>query len=115
MCRVRCACRRAILNNLAATRIPQMAVPIPRGGAGARWAARGFAAAPVASAVRPERRVLIPAKALLPIGGVREMHRKREVDHLRLVFDHHEMIIANGVPTERAMTGPMAFRSFERV
>jgi len=55
--------------------------------------------------------VLVPAKALIPRRGVRVAKGKRQVTYIHLVFSKHEIIYANGTPTESFFPGPMALEA----
>ena len=50
--------------------------------------------------------VLIPAKRLLGFPGVTEDHDRSEVTYIHLLFDGHQVIFANGAPTESLYLGP---------
>lgn len=52
--------------------------------------------------------VLVPAVALLGRRGVRRQGSKHGVDYLHLLFDRHEVIWAEGLPTESFYPGPQA-------
>jgi len=53
-------------------------------------------------------KVLVPAKSLTALKGVRVMKGKRKVTYFHLVFDRHEIIMSNGILTESFFPGPMA-------
>ena len=55
--------------------------------------------------------VLVPAKGLIPRRGVRVAHGKRQVTYIHLVFSRHEVIYANGTPTESFFPGHMAMKT----
>ncbi|WP_299565982.1 Hint domain-containing protein [uncultured Sulfitobacter sp.] len=55
--------------------------------------------------------VLVPAKALLPRRGVRVAHGRRQVTYIHLVFSAHQIIYANGTPTESFFPGRMAMEA----
>lgn len=55
--------------------------------------------------------VLVPAKSLVGRSGVRIMHGKRQVRYFHLVFERHEIIWANGTPTESFFPGPEALQA----
>lgn len=55
--------------------------------------------------------VLVAAKHLLALHGVRIARGKREVEYFHLLFDQHEIIYANGAPSESLYAGPIAMRS----
>jgi Hint domain len=58
--------------------------------------------------------VLVPAKALIGRHGVRIMRGKQQVSYYHLVFSRHEIIWANGMPTESFFPGQMALRAVSR-
>ncbi len=55
--------------------------------------------------------VLVPAKALLGRPGVRAMQGKRRVSYYHLVFSRHEVIWANGAPSESFFPGHIALKA----
>jgi hypothetical protein len=55
--------------------------------------------------------VLVPAKALTGRRGVRVMHGRRQVTYFHLIFSRHEIICANGTPTESFYPGAMALQA----
>ncbi|MDF1668791.1 MAG: Hint domain-containing protein [Roseovarius sp.] len=55
--------------------------------------------------------VLVPAKALTSRQGVRVAQGKRQVTYIHLVFSKHEIIYANGTPTESFFPGRMALEA----
>ncbi len=57
--------------------------------------------------------VLAPAGALTGLPGVRRMQGPRSVDHYALLLDRHEVIFANGMPTESLRPGPIVMAGFE--
>jgi hypothetical protein len=62
----------------------------------------------IAERMTGQREVLVPAKKLLALPGVERMTGSRTVDYLHLMFDHHEIIFAEGAPTESLLPGPQA-------
>ncbi|MEM0989896.1 MAG: Hint domain-containing protein [Pseudomonadota bacterium] len=56
--------------------------------------------------------VMALAKALTTLQGVRQMKGKRRVSYLALLFDRHEVIFAEGAPTESFRPGPVALAHF---
>lgn len=57
--------------------------------------------------------VLVPAKALCVLRGIRVMRGARDVAYRHLMLDRHEVIYANGAPTESFYPGPVALRSLD--
>lgn len=55
--------------------------------------------------------VLVPAKDLVGQKGVRRMTDETPVTYFHLMFDDHEIVMANGCLTESFFTGPEALRS----
>ena len=55
--------------------------------------------------------ILVPAKQLLAIEGVDIADDLEDVTYFHILFDQHEMVYANGVPSESLHLGPMAQRS----
>ena len=58
--------------------------------------------------------LLIPARKLLPLPGVRVARGKRRVTYIHLLMDRHEVLFANGAPTESLFAGPMALHALGR-
>ncbi|WP_114285775.1 Hint domain-containing protein [Candidatus Halocynthiibacter alkanivorans] len=52
--------------------------------------------------------VLVPAKGLLGLRGVRQKHGCRQVEYFHLVFDRHEVVFSEGAATESLFPGPVA-------
>ncbi len=57
------------------------------------------------------RDVLIPAIMLTQIPGIFVEDEADYVDYFHLLFDRHEVIFANGAPSETLFTGPEALKS----
>ncbi|MCQ0092070.1 Hint domain-containing protein [Roseovarius sp. M141] len=55
--------------------------------------------------------VLVPAKKLLALDGVDIVEDATEVEYFHILFDRHEIIIANGAPSESLFTGSEALKS----
>lgn len=55
--------------------------------------------------------VLVAAKHLLDLDEVEIVQDEDEVEYFHLLFDQHEIIYANGAPTESLFTGPVAMQS----
>lgn len=55
--------------------------------------------------------VLVAAKQLLEVNGVEVANELQEVEYFHLLFDQHEVIVANGAETESLYTGPQALKS----
>jgi hypothetical protein len=60
------------------------------------------------------REVLIPAKALVDMRGVRRMQGCRQVTYVHLVFDRHEIVRAEGSWTESFFPGAYALSACDR-
>ncbi len=54
--------------------------------------------------------VLAPAKGLVPLPGVRVKRSVRHVRYIHLLLDRHEVLIAEGTPTESFYPGPTMLR-----
>lgn len=52
--------------------------------------------------------VLIPAKKLLGLPGIDYAHDYEDVTYIHFLCDRHEIIFAEGAPTETLLTGPQA-------
>ncbi|WP_163846429.1 Hint domain-containing protein [Pseudooceanicola aestuarii] len=70
--------------------------------------------------VSPQHRMLVPdaedgqlvaAKALLDLPGVRQQNGRRRVTYHHLFFDRHQVLFAEGAPTESFYPGVAALRS----
>lgn len=58
------------------------------------------------------KEILIPANKLLPLNGVEVLHDTPDgVDYWHILFDDHEIVWANGSPTESLFTGPEALKA----
>lgn len=55
--------------------------------------------------------VLVPANKLTDLPGIFIDKTARNVEYFHLLFDKHEVIFAEGAPTESLFTGPEALRS----
>lgn len=55
--------------------------------------------------------VLIPAIRLTSLPGIYVDHEVQSVEYFHLLFDKHEIIYAEGAPTESLYTGPEALKS----
>ena len=55
--------------------------------------------------------VLIPAIKLTALPGIFVDETIEEVEYFHLLFDRHEVIFAEGAPTESLFTGPEALKS----
>ena len=57
-----------------------------------------------------EHEVLVPAKGLTGLPGVRAMSGKRSAEYYHVMTEEHEILIAHGVETESFYPGPTAVR-----
>ncbi|UOA27836.1 Hint domain-containing protein [Pseudosulfitobacter sp. DSM 107133] len=57
--------------------------------------------------------VLVPAKALTELRGVRQMQGCREVDYIHLVLSNHEIVLANGALSETLLAGEVALAALD--
>jgi len=55
--------------------------------------------------------VLIPAHTLVGIPGVERDESAETVDYYHMLFDRHEIVFAEGAPSESLFTGPQALKS----
>ncbi|MEP2028744.1 MAG: Hint domain-containing protein [Paracoccaceae bacterium] len=55
--------------------------------------------------------VLVPAKKLTDLPGIFVDKSVRDVEYFHLLFDKHEIVFAEGSPTESLYTGPEALKS----
>lgn len=58
-----------------------------------------------------EIEVLVAAKQLLQVEGVDIVNDMAEVEYFHMLFDRHEIVIANGAEAESLYTGPEALKS----
>lgn len=58
--------------------------------------------------------VLVAAKQLLMLDGIDIADEVESVEYLHLLFDRHEVVIANGAETESLYAGPEALQSLGR-
>ncbi|WP_371225961.1 Hint domain-containing protein [Roseovarius sp. 2305UL8-3] len=62
----------------------------------------------IARRIAGAQEVLIPAKKLIGLPGIDYARNMLSVTYYHLLLDRHEVIFAEGAPTESLMTGPMA-------
>lgn len=55
--------------------------------------------------------VLVAAKQLLGLDGVEVVQHAKKVEYFHFMFDRHEVVFANGAPTESLYTGPEALKA----
>ncbi|WP_165352889.1 Hint domain-containing protein [Loktanella sp. IMCC34160] len=55
--------------------------------------------------------VLVPAKSLTHLPKVRQMRGLRSATYVHMLFDHHEVILSAGAPTESLYPGKQALRT----
>lgn len=55
--------------------------------------------------------ILVAAKQLLAIEGIEVATEMTEVTYVHILFDRHEIVLANGAETESLYTGPEALRA----
>lgn len=72
---------------------------------------RMVVSAPVVAQMFDNDEVLVPAAKLLPLPGIYVDTSLKDVTYFHLVFDDHEIIYAEGAPTESLFTGPEALAS----
>ncbi|MEO0487029.1 MAG: Hint domain-containing protein [Pseudomonadota bacterium] len=65
----------------------------------------------VAERIWGSQEVLIAAKKLLPLPGVRQEPGGRDVAYYHLLFDRHEVVFAEGAPSESLFLGPQTLQS----
>lgn len=58
---------------------------------------------------------LVPAKALTHLPKVHQMQGRRSVTYVHLLFDHHEVIFAEGAMTESFFPGEIAMRALGKL
>lgn len=68
----------------------------------------------IAERVSGAREVLIAAKHLVGLPGIAAMTTPAPVTYLHLLFDHHEVVFANGAEAESLYTGTQALRALTR-
>ncbi|SOH93995.1 Hint domain-containing protein [Monaibacterium marinum] len=71
---------------------------------------RFLANSPIVQRMFGESEVLISAKKLTQLPGISEMAGCTGVTYFHLVMDQHEVVFAEGAPTESFYFGPMAIR-----
>ena len=57
------------------------------------------------------REVLVAAKQLVVLDGIDVAHDVDSVDYFHFLLDQHEVVHANGAPSETLFTGPMALKA----
>ncbi|MEP3638142.1 MAG: Hint domain-containing protein [Paracoccaceae bacterium] len=65
----------------------------------------------VAERMFDHHEVLVPAKDLLDIEGVRLVDDCAAVTYFHILFETHEVVLANGIPAESLFLGPEALKS----
>lgn len=65
----------------------------------------------IANRMFGQRNVLVPAIKLTSLPGIAIDDEVREIEYLHLLFDQHEIIQAEGAPTESLFTGPEALKA----
>jgi Ca2+-binding RTX toxin-like protein len=76
---------------------------------------RILVASKVAQRMFGNTEVLVPAKQLLAIEGVEIADDLEDVTYFHILFDQHEIVYANGVPSESLYLGHVALRSLTPV
>lgn len=66
---------------------------------------------PISHRMFGTRAVLVAARKLTAVAGIHVDHDQTDVTYIHLVFDDHEIIQANGAPTESFYPGPAALRA----
>lgn len=54
--------------------------------------------------------VLVPAKGLTGLPGIRRMNGKRQIRYFHVMTERHAILISDGLPSESFYPGPMAMR-----
>lgn len=62
----------------------------------------------IAERITGAKEILVPAKKLLGIPGIEPAHEITEVTYVHLMFDTHQVIFAEGAPTESLLPGAQA-------
>lgn len=58
------------------------------------------------------KEILIPANKLLPLSDVEPVEDTQQgVVYWHILFDDHEVVWSNGIPSENLYTGPEALKS----
>jgi hypothetical protein len=55
--------------------------------------------------------VLVPAIKLTALPGIYVDETLEDITYLHLLFDHHEILLAEGAPSESLLTGPEALKA----
>lgn len=69
---------------------------------------RLLVASPVAERMFGASEVLVAAVKLLDLPGVERVADRKGVEYVHLLFDRHEIVLADGAPAESLYLGPMA-------
>lgn len=75
---------------------------------------RMFVSSSVARDLFGAHELLVPATRLAGFGGVRRVSSRGEVSYLHLLLDRHEILLAEGVPTESLLPGQLALETLSR-
>ncbi|MEO9898916.1 MAG: Hint domain-containing protein [Paracoccaceae bacterium] len=65
----------------------------------------------IAERIFDAHEILVPIKTLLDVEGIHVVEATREITYFHLLFDHHEIIFGNGLPSESLYLGPQALKS----
>lgn len=72
---------------------------------------RMYVNSPIAERMFGRSDVLLPAIRLTDLPGIEVQSRIRQIDYVHLLFDQHEIVFAEGAPSESLYTGPEAWRA----
>lgn len=72
---------------------------------------RMFVNSPIATRMFGRPDVLLPAIRLTALPGIDVQTKLRQIDYVHLLFDAHEIVFAEGAPSESLFTGPEAWRA----
>lgn len=75
---------------------------------------RILAGGPLVEKLLGEAETLIAAKHLEKLRGLRQLKPKEAVTYRHILFDRHEIIYANGLPTESLLIGAEAYRKLPK-
>ena len=72
---------------------------------------RMMLSSPIAERIFGEKEALIPANKLLPLDGIDIVGDADSVEYFHMLFDRHQIVFANGTPSESLFTGPEALKA----
>lgn len=88
-------------------------IQIKAGALGLGMPARDLVVSPQHRILLPDEAdgALVPAKSLKSLPGVRQLRGRRKITYVHMMFDRHEVVFAEGLPSESFYPGPESLKS----